>query len=108
MSVKKLSQRLRQMAREEAAATTPARRYFRVTGVDPVTVADTATGDEWDEDEEGFDLSGYAAFYHANVGLEEGDLLLCHPVDAEDGEPIWVATSVTTDNDHPIIPPPAP
>lgn len=106
MSVRKLTQRLRQMAREEAAAASPSRRYFRVTGVDPVTVEDTASGEEFDEDEDAFDLSGYAAFYHANVGLEEGDLLLCHPVDAEDGEPIWVATSVTTDNNHPIIPAP--
>lgn len=81
----------------------PIGRYFVVTGTEPLVAKDTVSGVTYYAADENFDLSGYAAFYHANVGLEEGDMLMVHPVDAGDGEPTWVATSVTTDNDHPAV-----
>ncbi len=105
MSATRLAEKLKLMMKE--AADGPARRYFVVTKADPLTAKDTASGVVYDEDEDNFDLSGYAAFYLQNVGLEAGDLLLCHPVNTGDDEVIWVATSVTTNNPHPLIPPEA-
>lgn len=88
-AVRRLATRLRQVAREEAAATAPSFGRWKVTSVDPLTVEQINGDGTLEEGDPDFEVELWLRRYDADVGLVVGDVLYVH----HDGE-TWTAVGV--------------
>jgi hypothetical protein len=73
-----LRDRLLDVTRREARAVAPAVEKWRVTSIDPLTIAEVGGDGELEAGDPDFEVERWVRQYDTDTGLEVGDVLYVH------------------------------